>query len=180
MKMLNNIRSKLIIDELPSSKLQARLLFLFACYILGHDPQPGVATLQRLSFRHGLPRSLHIPKHLSPCSFLISRIYPHLQNLFSRQDIHRLLSTSFQVHFFLGTLLIVFLFFPVPQASVFPNLNRLVQKHNMWSASFIAGSVSGLFINWRIWDINWGICSVPLFSVQDVSKIYNQNIIDSS
>lgn len=69
---------------------------------------PAVQLLVVTSFGGCWSRSLGIPWHLSPRSSLVSKIFPHFQNIFSSQDLHLFLSgspSSFQdPFFFLGTL----------------------------------------------------------------------------
>lgn len=90
------------------------------------------------SLRHDWPRTLHIP---SIClhAALWSPGSPPTYRICTRARIFAIFipgSPSFQDHCsFLGSHLSGFLFFPAAQASNFPKLNSLVQKHNIWSAS---------------------------------------------
>ena len=115
--------------------------------------------------RNNWPRSLRTPKHLSSCSALISRIYPHFYDPYSSQDLRHLLSRSlsFQDHFFLGSHLFGFLCFPAPQACDFPKLNSLKQKHNILTLSQACLLIRG-----------HGTCH---YFLVHVIKIYNQPIL---
>lgn len=82
---------------------------------------PAVQLLAFTSF--GDCWSLGIPWHLSPCSSLFSKIFPHFQDISSSRDLHLFLSgspSSFQDPFFLGTLLFgITTSFCNPRAPVF-------------------------------------------------------------
>lgn len=89
---------------------------------------PAVLLLAVTCCGHHQPRSLSGPQHLSPCSCVSFRIFPHFQDVSSNQYLHLLLSkflSSYEDYFIYEIILFHQLLFSEPQALHFPNLNNL-------------------------------------------------------